>query len=61
MVVLGEKLDTNPRIGQPSCYGLCREHFFSGAVALVDVVYNTLTGTITKAAHYGSLLEGLRL
>jgi hypothetical protein len=23
----GEKLGTNPRISQPSCGGLCREHF----------------------------------
>jgi hypothetical protein len=30
----GEKLGTNPQIDQPSCYGLCREPFFSGAVAL---------------------------
>jgi hypothetical protein len=29
-----EKLCTDLRIGQPSCCGLCRYHFFSGAVAL---------------------------
>jgi hypothetical protein len=34
VTVLGEKLGTNPQIGQPTCYGLCRELFFSGAVAL---------------------------
>jgi hypothetical protein len=34
----GEKLGTNPWIGQPSCCGLCRESFFSGAVDLsIDV------------------------
>jgi hypothetical protein len=30
----GEKLGMNPQIGQPSYCGLCREPFFSGAVAL---------------------------
>jgi hypothetical protein len=30
----GEKLDTDPRIGQPSCCGLGQEPFFSGIVAL---------------------------
>jgi hypothetical protein len=30
----GEKLSTDPRIGQPSYCGLCQEPFFSGAVAL---------------------------
>jgi hypothetical protein len=34
MVGLEEKLRTDPRIGQPSCCGLDREPFFSGAVAL---------------------------
>jgi hypothetical protein len=31
---LGGKLGTGPRIGQLSCCGLCREPFFSAAVAL---------------------------
>jgi hypothetical protein len=34
MAVLGEKLGTDPRIDQPTWCGLCREPFFSGAVAL---------------------------
>jgi hypothetical protein len=34
MVILGEKLGTDPRIGQPSWYRLCQEPFFSGAVDL---------------------------
>jgi hypothetical protein len=34
MTVLGEKLGTGPRIDQPTCCGLCREPFFSGALAL---------------------------
>jgi hypothetical protein len=31
-------LGTDPQISQPMCYGLCRELFFSGAVALSIVV-----------------------
>jgi hypothetical protein len=38
----GEKLGTYPWIGQPSCCGLCREPFFSGAVAL-SVTVNDFT------------------
>jgi hypothetical protein len=38
MAILGEKLGRNPWIGQPVCYGLCREIFFSGAVALLNFV-----------------------
>jgi hypothetical protein len=34
MAGLGEKLGTDPWIGQPSCCGLCWEPFFSGVVAL---------------------------
>jgi hypothetical protein len=30
----GEKLGTDPWIDQPLCCGLCREPFFSGAMAL---------------------------
>jgi hypothetical protein len=28
LAVVGEKLGTDPRIGQPTCCGLCREPFF---------------------------------
>jgi hypothetical protein len=34
MADFGEKLGMDLQIGRPSCYGLCRELFFSGAVAL---------------------------
>jgi hypothetical protein len=34
MATLGEKLGTEPWIGQPACCRLCREPFFLGAVAL---------------------------
>jgi hypothetical protein len=34
MVALGEKLGMDPRIGQPSDYGLGREPYFLGTVAL---------------------------
>jgi hypothetical protein len=32
LVGSGEKLGTDPCIGQPTCCGLCQEPFFSGAV-----------------------------
>jgi hypothetical protein len=34
----GENLGTDPWIGQQACCGLCREPFFSGAVALLNSV-----------------------
>jgi hypothetical protein len=40
----GEKLGTNPRISQPSCCGLCREPFFSGAVPLFIAIDNFVKG-----------------
>jgi hypothetical protein len=40
----GEKLGTDPRIGQPACYGLCRESFFSRAAALLDSVDDYVKG-----------------
>jgi hypothetical protein len=33
-----EKLGTDPRIGQPTCCGLCQKSFFSGAVALLNSI-----------------------
>jgi hypothetical protein len=33
----GEKLGTDPQIGQPACCGLCRESFFSGVVGSVQI------------------------
>jgi hypothetical protein len=44
MVVLGEKLGTDPRIGQPSCCGLGREPIFLGAVALLNSIDDYVKG-----------------
>jgi hypothetical protein len=38
LVDSGEKLGMDPRIGQLTCCGLCWKPFFSGAVALLNVV-----------------------
>jgi hypothetical protein len=38
LVGSGEKLDTDPRISQAVCCGLCREPFFWGAVVLLNSV-----------------------
>jgi hypothetical protein len=46
MAALGEKLGTDPWIGQPACCRLCQEPFFSGAVALSIVVDG-----FTKGCH----------
>jgi hypothetical protein len=40
LVVSGEKLDTDPWIGQSACCELCRELFFLGAVTLLNSVYD---------------------
>jgi hypothetical protein len=37
LVGSGEKLDTDPRAGQPACCGLCREAFFLGVVGSVQI------------------------
>jgi hypothetical protein len=34
----GEELGMDPQIGQPTCWRLCREPFFSGAVTLSNSV-----------------------
>jgi hypothetical protein len=47
MVVLGEKLGTDPQIGQPSCCELGREPFFSEAVALSIAVDDFMKGCYT--------------
>jgi hypothetical protein len=41
-------MGTDPRIGQPACWGLCREPFFSGAV----IPSNSVGGS-WKVATYG--------
>jgi hypothetical protein len=33
----GEKLGTDSRVGQPTCCGLCKEPFFSGAVGSIQI------------------------
>jgi hypothetical protein len=40
----GEKLGMDPWIGQPACCGLCREPFFSEAVALLNFVDDYVKG-----------------
>jgi hypothetical protein len=44
LVGLAEKLGTDPQIGQPACFGLCREPFFSRVVALLNFVDDYVKG-----------------
>jgi hypothetical protein len=44
MADFGEKLGTDLWIGPPSCCGLCREPFFSGAVALSIAIDDIMKG-----------------
>jgi hypothetical protein len=55
LVGSGEKLDTDPRIGQPSWCGLCQEPFFSGAVDLLNSVDDYAKGcyALTMWDTYG--------
>jgi hypothetical protein len=46
---LERETDTDPRIGQPACWELCREPFFSGAVTPSNSV-----GGPWKVATYGN-------
>jgi hypothetical protein len=41
---VGEKLGTDPQIGQLTCCGLCRKPFFSGAVDLFKFVDDCVKG-----------------
>jgi hypothetical protein len=50
MAVLGQKLGTDPRIGQPTCCGLCRELFFSGVVALSIAIDDFIKGCYALTA-----------
>jgi hypothetical protein len=50
MVGLGKKLDTYPRISQSACYGLGREPFFSGAVALSIATDDFVKSCYTRTA-----------
>jgi hypothetical protein len=53
MAALREKLGTDPRIGQTVCCALCREPFFSRAVASTIAVDN-----FTKDCHVCGLTTG---
>jgi hypothetical protein len=44
LVGSGEKLDTDPWIGQPTCCGLYQKPFFSKAVALLNFVDDYVKG-----------------
>jgi hypothetical protein len=44
LAFMGEKLGTDPWIGQPSCCGLGREPFFLGAVDLFKSIDNYVKG-----------------
>jgi hypothetical protein len=50
MVGSGENLGTDPWISQPSCWGLGREPFFLGVVALSIVVDNFMKCCYTHTA-----------
>jgi hypothetical protein len=39
-----EKLDTDLRIGQPTCCGLCQKPFFSKVVSLLNFVDDYVKG-----------------
>jgi hypothetical protein len=50
IAILGEKLGTDPRIGQPACWGLSREPFFSRAVALLNSIDDYAKGCYVLTA-----------
>jgi hypothetical protein len=50
MASSGEKLGMDLRIGQPLCCGLCRESFFSGAMALCIAVDDFAKGCYALTA-----------
>jgi hypothetical protein len=51
----GEKLGTDPQIGQPACCGLCREPFFSGAVGSVQIYRRLAKGCHIQGPSVGSV------
>jgi hypothetical protein len=57
MAALGEKLGTDSRIGQPTCYVLYREPFFSRVVALSIVVDDFIKGYHICGLSTGSVRE----
>jgi hypothetical protein len=44
LVDSGEKLGTDPWVGQLTCCGLCQESFFSGAVRSVQICRRLMKG-----------------
>jgi hypothetical protein len=52
---LGEKLGTDPRIGQPACCGLCREPFFSAEVGSVQICRCLAKGCHVQGPPTGSI------
>jgi hypothetical protein len=58
LVGSGEKLGTDPRIGQSACCGLCREPFFSGTVALLNYVGDYAKGCHVRGAYAGHTWTG---
>jgi hypothetical protein len=55
MAALGLKLGTNPWIGQPACCALCREPFFSGAMAMTITVDDFAKGCHVRRLLIGSI------
>jgi hypothetical protein len=55
MAALGEKLSTDPRIGQSTCCGMCREPFFSGAVALSIAIADFAKSCHVRGLPVGSI------
>jgi hypothetical protein len=55
MAASGEKLGTDPWIGQPACCGLCQEHFFSRAVALSFIIDDFTKGSHVRGVPTGSV------
>jgi hypothetical protein len=47
LVVVGEKLGTDPWISQPAYCGLCKEPFFLGAVDLLKSIDDCMKGCYT--------------
>jgi hypothetical protein len=50
-----EKLDMDPRIGQPACCGLCREPFFSRAVGSIEICQHLVKGCHVRGPPIGSV------
>jgi hypothetical protein len=44
LVGSGEKLGTDPWVGQPACCGLCQKPFFLGAVGSVQICQRIMKG-----------------